>query len=69
MTTSTAMTIEDALCEISELSIQDIADDLECATGSETMTDAIANLLEAAKNAHKFAKECEALVKRFGKAS
>jgi hypothetical protein len=62
------MTIDDALCEISELSAESIADELECAAGSETMTDAIANLLEAVKAARKLAKECEALAKRLGKA-
>jgi hypothetical protein len=61
------MTIEDALCEISELSTESISDELECAATSECLADARANLLDAAKAARKFAAECEALAKRIGK--
>ena len=68
MKTSTEpMTIDDALCEISELSVEDIADELECATTCECLADARANLLGAAKAARKFADECEALAKRLAR--
>jgi hypothetical protein len=60
------VTIEDALCEISELSTESLTDDLGNAAMSETLSDARANLLDAAKAARKFAAECEALAKRMG---